>query len=151
MLALGSDHGGYELKQEIMKYLDEKKIPYKDFGSYSSEAIDYADIAYPVAKAVAAGECERGILCCGTGIGISMAANKVRGIRAACCSDCFSAKYTRAHNDANILCMGGRVVGGGLGVMMTELFLETEFEGGRHEQRIAKIAAIENEQYKETK
>lgn len=147
MLALGSDHGGFELKKEIIKYLEEKNIPYKDFGCYDPKAIDYADIAYPVAKAVANGEFEKGILCCGTGIGISMAANKVRGIRAACCSDCFSAKYTRVHNDANILCMGGRVVGAGLAVMMAELFIETEFEGGRHQERIDKIAKIEADEF----
>mgnify|MGYP000816837679 CR=1 FL=1 len=102
-------------------------------------------MAYPVAKAVAAGEYEKGILCCGTGIGISIAANKVKGIRAACCSDCFSAKLTRQHNDANILCMGGRVVGAGLALMMVDLFLNTTFEGGRHQTRIDKIARIEEE------
>lgn len=143
MIALGSDHGGYELKQEIIKYLEEQQIAYKDFGCYQPEAIDYADIAYPVAKAVAAGEYERGILICGTGVGISMAANKVKGIRAACCSDCFSAKLTKMHNDANILCMGGRVVGPGQAVMMVDLFLNAEFEGGRHQERIDKIAKIE--------
>lgn len=146
MIALGSDHGGYALKEEIKHYLEAKNIPVKDFGAYTPEAIDYADIAYPVAGAVASGECERGILCCGTGIGISMAANKVKGIRAACCSDCFSAKYTRLHNDANILCMGGRVVGAGLAQMMVDLFLETSFEGGRHKSRIDKITEIENRQ-----
>ncbi len=144
MLAIGSDHGGYELKEEIKKYLEEQKIPYKDFGTDSTASIDYPDIAYPVAKAVADGECEKGILCCGTGIGISMAANKVKGIRAACCSDCFSAKLTRQHNDANILCMGGRVVGVGKALMMVDLFLHTEFEGGRHQKRIDKLTALEN-------
>ena len=144
MLAIGSDHGGYELKEEIKKYLDEQKISYKDFGTDSAASVDYPDIAYPVAKAVADGECEKGILCCGTGIGISMAANKVKGIRAACCSDCFSAKLTRQHNDANILCMGGRVVGVGKALMMVDLFLRTEFEGGRHQKRIDKLTALEN-------
>lgn len=144
MLAIGSDHGGYELKEEIKKYLDKQKIPYKDFGTDSAASVDYPDIAYPVAKAVADGECEKGILCCGTGIGISMAANKVKGIRAACCSDCFSAKLTRQHNDANILCMGGRVVGVGKALMMVDLFLHTEFEGGRHQKRIDKLTALEN-------
>ena len=146
MIALGSYHGGYALKEEIKSYLEARHIQVKDFGTYTPEAVDYADIAYPVARAVSSGECERGILCCGTGIGISMAANKVKGIRAACCSDCFSAKYTRLHNDANILCMGGRVVGPGLAQMMVDLFLETSFEGGRHQTRIDKIAAIEREQ-----
>ena len=144
MLAIGSDHGGYELKEEIKKYLEEQKISYKDFGTDSAASVDYPDIAYPVAKAVADGECEKGILCCGTGIGISMAANKVKGIRAACCSDCFSAKLTRQHNDANILCMGGRVVGVGKALMMVDLFLHTEFEGGRHQKRIDKLTALEN-------
>ena len=145
MIAIGSDHGGYELKEEIKKHLQEKGVEFKDFGCDEPKSIDYADIAYPLAKEVAAGGCERGILICGTGIGISMAANKVKGIRAACCSDCFSAKLTRQHNDANILCMGGRVVGPGLALMMVDLFLETEFEGGRHQKRIEKIAMIENE------
>lgn len=144
MLAIGSDHGGYELKEEIKKYLEEQNIPYKDFGTDSTASVDYPDIAYPVAKAVADGECEKGILCCGTGIGISMAANKVKGIRAACCSDCFSAKLTRQHNNANILCMGGRVVGVGKALMMVDLFLHTEFEGGRHQKRIDKLTALEN-------
>ncbi|MEE0418775.1 MAG: ribose 5-phosphate isomerase B [Lachnospiraceae bacterium] len=145
MIAIGSDHGGFDLKEEIRGYLEENGIAYKDFGCFSPESIDYADVAYPVAKAVAAGEYEKGILCCGTGIGISIAANKVKGIRAACCSDCFSAKLTRQHNDANILCMGGRVVGAGLALMMVDLFLNTTFEGGRHQTRIDKIARIEEE------
>lgn len=144
MLAIGSDHGGYELKEEIKKYLDERHIAYKDFGTYSAASVDYPDIAYPVAKAVAEGECEKGILCCGTGIGISMAANKVKGVRAACCSDCFSAKLTRQHNDANILCMGGRIVGAGKALMMVELFLDTPYEGGRHQKRIDKLMELEN-------
>lgn len=144
MLAIGSDHGGYELKEEIKKYLEELQIEYRDFGTYSTASVDYPDIAYPVAQAVAGGECEKGILCCGTGIGISMAANKVKGIRAACCSDCFSAKLTRQHNDANILCMGGRVVGVGKALMMVDLFLNTPYEGGRHQNRIDKLMELEN-------
>ena len=146
MIALGSDHGGYELKEEIKTYLEAQGIAVKDFGSFTPEAVDYADVAYEVALSVAQEECEKGILCCGTGIGISIAANKVQGIRAACCSDCFSAKMTRMHNDANILCMGGRVVGAGLALMMTDLFLTTPFEGGRHQRRIDKIAKIEKEE-----
>lgn len=144
MIALGSDHGGFELKEAIKKHLEEKGIEYKDFGTYSLESVDYAVIAAKTARSITSGECERGILCCGTGIGISMAANKVKGIRAACCSDYFSAKYTRLHNDANILCMGGRVVGAGLALELVDVFLETEFEGGRHQRRIDQIAAIEN-------
>ena len=146
MIAIGSDHGGYDLKQSSMEWLDENKIEYRDFGCYDTNSTDYADIAEPVANAVAAGEYEKGILICGTGIGISISANKVKGIRAACCSDCYSAEMTRRHNDANILCMGGRVVGPGLAQMMVELFIKTEFEGGRHARRIAKIADIESRQ-----
>lgn len=144
MLAIGADHGGYELKEAIKKHLDEKGIAYTDFGTDSTESVDYAKIAVKVARAIAGGDCERGILCCGTGIGISMAANKVKGIRAACCSDYFSAKYTRLHNDANILCMGGRVVGAGLALELVDVFLNTEFEGGRHQRRVDQISAIEN-------
>ena len=146
MIALGADHGGYELKESIKKHLDEKGIPYHDFGTLTGEAIDYPVIAEQVANAVAAGEYEKAILCCGTGIGISMAANKVKGIRCACCSDYFSAYYTRLHNDANILAMGGRVVGAGLACMLVDVFLETEFEGGRHQRRIDLIKAIEEKQ-----
>lgn len=144
MIALGADHGGYELKEAIKKHLDEKGIAYKDFGTYSPESVDYAKIAQTTCLAVTEGECEKAILCCGTGIGISMAANKVKGIRAACCSDYFSAKYTRLHNDANALCMGGRVVGVGLALELVDVFLETQFEGGRHQRRIDQISAIEN-------
>ncbi|MBQ9552165.1 MAG: ribose 5-phosphate isomerase B [Clostridia bacterium] len=146
MIALGADHGGYELKESIKKHLDEKGIEYYDFGTLTGEAIDYPVIAEKVANAVAAGEYEKAILCCGTGIGISMAANKVKGIRCACCSDYFSAYYTRLHNDANILAMGGRVVGAGLACMLVDVFLETEFEGGRHQRRIDLIKAIEDKQ-----
>ena len=144
MIALGADHGGFELKEAIKKHLDEKGIEYKDFGTYSPESIDYAKIAYTTCQSVVRGESENAILCCGTGIGISMAANKVKGIRAACCSDYFSAKFTRLHNNANALCMGGRVVGAGLALELVDVFLETEFEGGRHQRRIDQISAIEN-------
>ena len=144
MIAIGCDHGGFALKQEIIKYLQSNNIEFKDFGTDSEASVNYAPIASAVGHSVASGECEKGILICGTGIGMSMAANKVKGIRAACCSDHFSAKYTRLHNDANILCMGGRVIGPGVAVELVELFLTTEFEGGRHAARIAQIAAIEN-------
>ncbi|MBE6903808.1 MAG: ribose 5-phosphate isomerase B [Ruminococcaceae bacterium] len=146
MIAIGSDHGGYELKQAIKKHLDERKIEYKDYGTYSTDSCNYADFGEAVANAVAGGECEKGILVCGTGIGISIAANKVNGIRAACCSDTFSARMTRLHNDANIISMGGRVVGPGLACDMVDLFLDTEFEGGRHAERIACFTKIENKQ-----
>lgn len=143
-IALGSDHGGYELKQAIMKHLQEEGYEFTDLGCYSLESCDYPIYGEKVAKAVANKEYDFGILCCGTGIGISISANKVKGIRAACCSDCFSAKYTRMHNDANILCMGGRVVGSGLANQMVDLFLTTAFEGGRHQKRIDLITQIEN-------
>lgn len=144
MIVLGSDHGGFQLKQEIKKHLDEKNISYIDVGCPDENLVDYPDIAKEACSHVTSGECEVALLFCGTGIGISMAANKVKGIRAACCSDCFSAKYTRLHNNANALCMGGRVVGAGLAIMMVDAFLETEFEGGRHQRRVDKITALEN-------
>lgn len=140
MIALGSDHGGYELKQEIKKYLDETGIQYKDFGCDSTEPCDYPEYAKAVAQSVSEGECEKGILICGTGIGISIAANKVKGIRAAVCTDCFMAEATRLHNDANILALGGRVVGAGLAIKITDTFLNTEFSGDeRHKRRISQI------------
>ena len=143
-IALGSDHGGFALKQEIMAHLKEKGVEYKDFGTYTEESCDYPDYGEAVARAVASGECERGIAVCGTGIGISIAMNKVRGIRAALCGDCYSAEMTRRHNDANILALGGRVVGAGLALKIVDIFLETPFEGGRHARRVAKIHEIEN-------
>lgn len=140
MLAIGCDHGGYELKQEILKYLEKEGFEVKDFGCFSTDAVDYPAIGKAVAHAVADGECEKGILICGTGIGISIAANKVKGIRAALCSDCFSAEATRLHNDANILAMGGRVVGPGLAIKIVDTFLHTEFSGDeRHVRRISLI------------
>lgn len=140
MLAIGCDHGGYGLKQDIIKYLEEKNLPYKDFGCFSEESVDYPVYARKVAHAVAEGECEKGILICGTGIGISIAANKVKGIRAALCTDCFSAQATREHNDANILALGGRVVGKGLALKIVDTFLNTEFSGDqRHIRRIQMI------------
>lgn len=143
MLALGSDHAGFPLKVEIMKYLDSIGVAYQDFGCYSAERYDYAIAAQKACDAVVSGKCEKALLFCGTGIGISMAANKVKGIRAAACSDYFSAKYTRAHNDANCLCLGARVVGAGLAEELVDVFLHTEFEGGRHQTRIDQIADIE--------
>ena len=143
-VALAADHGGYELKEAIRKHLDEIGAAYKDFGSYTGEACDYPDMAEAACRAVVAGECDKALLFCGTGVGISMSANKIRGIRACCCSDAFSAEYTRRHNDANALCMGGRVVGPGLGIYLVDLFLNTPFEGGRHQRRIDKMMALEN-------
>ena len=122
MIALGCDHGGYELKQEIIKYLKEHQLAYKDFGCDSTEAVDYPVYARKVGKAIQDGECDKGILICGTGIGISIAANKMKGIRAALCTDCFCAEATREHNDANVLALGGRVVGPGLAVKIVDTF-----------------------------
>ena len=144
MIALGADHGGFRLKEAIRKYLDEQHIAYEDFGTYSEESVDYGPIAAKVAHFVADGKAEKGILCCGTGIGISMVANKVKGIRAAVVTNDFCAEMTRRHNDANILCMGGRVIDEETAVRLTKIFLETPFDGGRHAARIAHIAQIEN-------
>ena len=146
MIALGADHGGFRLKEAIRKYLDEQHIAYEDFGTYSEESVDYGPIAAKVAHFVADGKAEKGILCCGTGIGISMAANKVKGIRAAVCSEPFTAKMARAHNNCNILAFGARVVGAELAKMMVETWLDTEFEGGRHQRRVDMITAIEEKE-----
>ena len=143
VLALGSDHGGFQLKEEIKELLIGDGIEFRDFGCYSEESCDYPDIAKEVALAIKTGEYDFGLLFCGTGIGMSIAANKVPGIRAACCSDSFSAKYTRMHNDSNILCLGARVVGAGLASELVSIFLNTSFEGGRHQRRIEKISALE--------
>jgi ribose 5-phosphate isomerase B len=140
MIALGCDHGGYALKQEVLKHLKQKGIECSDYGCFSEEACDYPVYGKKVAQAIVNGECDKGIVICGTGIGISIAANKVPGIRAALCHDVFSAKATREHNDANILAMGARVVGPGLALMIVDTFLETEFSGEeRHQNRIDQL------------
>ena len=140
MIAIGSDHGGFELKKEVMAHLDARGLEYKDFGTYSDASCDYPVYGKAVAKAVASGECERGIIICGTGIGISITANKVRGIRAALCGDCFSAEATRQHNDANVLALGARVVGPGLALKIVDTFLDTPFSNSeRHIRRIEMI------------
>lgn len=140
MIALGSDAAGYGLKQEVMKYLEQEGLEYKDYGCFDESPCDYPVYAKKVAHAIVEGECERGILICGTGIGISIAANKVRGIRAAICHDTFSAQATREHNDANILAMGARVIGAGLALKVVDTFLHTEFSGvERHINRIRQI------------
>ena len=144
-IAIGCDHGGLEHKNAIAEHLRNRGFEVTDFGIYEQVSVDYPDIAVKVAAAVKNKECELGILVCGTGIGMSLAANKVKGIRAAVCSDHFSAKYTRLHNNANILCLGGRVIGIGTALELVDLFVDTEFEGGRHQKRIDKITAIENE------
>ena len=143
IIALGSDHADLPLKKEIMELLDSMNIQYKDFGIYTTDSCDYAQFGQRAANAVVSGECEKGILCCGTGIGISLAANKVKGIRCVVCSDCFSAKMSREHNDANMLSLGARVVGGELARMIVKIWLETEFAGGRHQRRVDQIMAIE--------
>ena len=143
MIALGADHGGVNLKDAIKKYLDSEKIAYQDFGTFDEQSVDYAPIAAKVAHCVADGKAEKGILCCGTGIGMSMAANKVNGIRAAVCANAYCAEITRHHNNANILCLGGRVINEDQAVEFSKLFLNTEFDGGRHQRRIDEIAAIE--------
>ena len=142
-IAVGSDHAGLELKHEIMKHLEDKKIVYKDYGCYCKDSCDYPDFGEAVAEAVVSGECNLGIIVCGTGIGISIAANKVPGIRAAHCTDTFSARCSRQHNDANILALGERVTGVGLAIDIVDSFLEAKFEGGRHERRVNKITQIE--------
>lgn len=144
MIALGSDHGGYLLKEELKKHLDEKGIEYKDLGTDSSASCDYPVYAEKVCRAIQSGECEKGILICGTGIGMSMCANKCKGIRAAVCGDHFSAEFTRRHNDANVLCMGARTIGPGVALQIADIFLTTEFEGGRHEKRVSMMMELEN-------
>lgn len=140
MIALGCDHGGYELKKEILAYLEKEGLEYRDFGCDSTAAVDYPVYAKLVAKAILSGECEKGILICGTGIGISITANKFKGIRAALCTDCFCAEATRLHNDANVLAMGGRVVGPGLAVKIVDTFLHTPFSNEeRHKNRISQM------------
>lgn len=142
MIYVGCDHGGYELKLELIKYLENNGFEFTDMGC-NGEPVDYPDIAEAVCKKVVEAEENKGILVCGTGIGISMAANKIKGIRAALCADWYSAKYTRLHNDANVICMGGRTTGAGSAVEMLDVFLHTGFEGGRHATRIGKIAKLE--------
>lgn len=144
MIALANDHAGVALKEEIKKLLDEKGLSYKDFGTNTTDSVDYPAFGEAAGNAVASGECDRGIIICGTGIGISIAANKVKGVRAANCTDCFMAEMTRRHNDANILALGARVVGSGLALKIVETFLDTPFEGGRHQRRIDLITAIES-------
>ena len=143
-IVIGSDKSGFPLKEAVKAHLVELGYEVEDCGTQDMEhGQPYYMVAPVVAEKISRKEYEKGILICGTGIGISMAANKVKGIRAACCSDCFSAKYTRLHNNANVLCFGGRVVGAGLACMMVDAFLETGFEGGRHQRRVDKILALE--------
>ncbi|MBE6777122.1 MAG: ribose 5-phosphate isomerase B [Ruminococcaceae bacterium] len=142
-IALGCDHGGLEHKNAIGEFLKEQGFEVVDFGIYEQVSVDYPDIAKKVCESIQKGETERGILVCGTGIGMSIAANKYKGIRAAACSEHFSAKFTRLHNNSNILCLGGRVIGVGTALELAELFVNTEFEGGRHQKRVDKISETE--------
>ena len=143
MIALGCDHAGVQLKGSIAELLASKGLEYRDYGTYDEASCDYPDYAQKVGRAVVDGEAERGILICGTGVGISIAANKIEGIRAALCSDTFTARMSREHNDSNVLCIGARVVGAGLAGEIVEAWLGTEFAGGRHQRRIDKIHALE--------
>ena len=142
-IAIACDHGGYDLKLEVIKYLKENGYEYKDFGTDSEASCDYPDFALPASEAVASGEFERGILICSTGIGVSMVANKVPGVRCAHCHDSYCAEFTRLHNDANVLAMGAKVVGVGYALKIVQTFLTTQFEGGRHQRRVDKITAVE--------
>lgn len=147
MIAIGSDHAGYLLKADIIKFVNDKGFEVKDFGTNGPESVDYPDFGQAVAEAVASNECDRGIIICGTGIGISISANKVPGIRAALCTDSYMAKMSRQHNDANILAIGERVVGPGVALDIVETWLDTEFLGGRHQNRVSKISNIEKKYF----
>ena len=143
-IAIGCDHGGFEHKNAIAEHLKNRGFEVVDCGIYENKSVDYPDIASKLCNGILEGEADLGILVCGTGIGMSIAANKFKGIRAAACSEHFSAKYTRLHNNSNVLCLGGRVIGIGTALELADLFVNTEFEGGRHQNRIDKIEKIEN-------
>ncbi|MDO5558891.1 MAG: ribose 5-phosphate isomerase B [Oscillospiraceae bacterium] len=143
-IAIGCDHAGYDLKKEVVKFLNEKNVEVIDCGC-NGESCDYPDIAQKVCAEVTSDNVDRGVLICGTGIGMSIAANKVNGIRAAVCSEHFSVKYTRLHNDANVLCMGARVIGAGIALELTDIFISTQYEGGRHQRRLDLISNLEKQ------
>ncbi len=143
MIAIGCDHGGINLKEIIKKFLEEKGLEYKDFGTYSTESCDYPDYAKAVCEGVISGECEKGILICGTGIGMSIAANKINGIRAAHVTDTYSARMTKEHNNANVICLGERITGCDLALEIVNAYLNAEFQGGRHQNRVDKLMAFE--------
>jgi ribose 5-phosphate isomerase B len=145
-IAIGADHGGYELKQQIAEFLIAQGHKINDLGTHSLESVDYPDFAELVARAVARDEADRGIVICGTGIGVSMSANKVRGIRAALCTDCYMARMAREHNDAQVLCLGARVLGVGSALEIVQVFLSNEFQGGRHARRVGKINALDEKE-----
>lgn len=143
MIALGNDHAGVQLKSAIAEFLTSRNLPYTNFGTDDESSVDYPDFAQAVGEAIAKGQADRGILICGTGIGISISANKMPGIRAALCGDTFSARMSREHNDANVLCLGARVIGTGLALDVVAVWLDTPFSGGRHQRRVDKIRALE--------
>ena len=146
MIALACDHGGFDLMGEVKSYLDRCDYEYKDFGTYTAESCDYPEFAVRAARSITAGECDRGIFICGTGAGMSIAANKVAGIRAALCSDCYTAEMTRRHNDANVIALGARVIGSGLALEIIGVFLDTEFEGGgRHGRRVEMLDELDKQ------
>ena len=144
-IAIGCDHAGPALKDELLQHLDEQNIDYVDLGVSLGDKADYPDKAKEVCETLLSGKCDLAVLICGTGIGMSISANKIKGIRAACCSDTFSAEYTRRHNDANVLCIGARVVGPGLACQLVDVFINARFEGGRHQRRVDKITALEQQ------
>ena len=146
-LCIANDHAGYELKVKLIDYIKDKGFEIDDLGCFSPESVDYTEFAYKAAKSVSDGEYDYGIIICGTGLGVSIAANKVKGIRAAVCTDSFMAKMCREHNDANIMCMGARVIGLGVAKTCVDAFLETEFDGGRHKQRVDNIMKIEKDEF----
>lgn len=146
MIAIGCDHAAYDFKEEIKTFLEEEEIDYKDFGCFDKNRTDYPIFAEKVGRAVAQGECERGLLFCGTGVGMSIAVNKIKGIRAVVCSDCYSAKMSRKHNNANVLALGARVVGIELAKLIIKEWLFTEYEGDRHQRRVDMITKLENKQ-----
>ena len=145
MIAIACDHGGFALKEQVLRHLEARGIEYEDFGCYSTESVDYPIFGAKAARAVADGSCEKGIVICTTGIGISMAANKIRGVRCALCLDAYSAERTRRHNDANVLALGGGFTGAFEAARIVDAFLDTAFEGGRHQRRVDEIMALENE------
>ena len=144
MIGIGCDHGGYELKEHIKKLLESKGIEVKDFGTHNTDSIDYPDIAIPLCKSVVNGEIEFGILTCGTGIGMSICANKIKGIRAAHVTDSFSARMTKMHNNSNVICLGGRITGPEIATDIVEAYMNAEFMGGRHQNRVDKVMELEN-------
>ncbi len=147
VVAIACDHGGLEIKNAIVEYMKESGVEYKDFGTYTEDSVDYPEYAYKAAKAVSTGECEKGIICCGTGIGVAIVANKVKGVRAATVTNEFCAEMTRRHNDSNIITMGGRVIDSETAVKLADIFLNTSFDGDRHTRRVDMITQIENDKF----